>query len=190
VKVYLKKISFQEFAKDFYKNLKKMFITNEQRDLDSIEQTYKSDHEDIYKIRLEDGTVVGFFMLEKLPDCPYYLDYYTIYKKYQDKGLGSAVLKTIINEICGEDGICAEIEKVDENNEQSLKRWEFYKRLGFRLVNSELYIYYVLYNPIICSSKKYTTREIVRNLFKYYNLNCEEDAISKYCKIKYEGENE
>lgn len=190
MKVYLKKITFEEFKKDFYKNLKKMFPKDEQRDLDSIQKTYESGNEQIYKVRLEDKTSIGFFMLEKLPDYPYYLDYFTIFKGYQDKGYGSSVMKAILDRICVEDGLCAEIEKVDSENEQSMKRWDFYKKMGFRLVNSELEVYHVLYNPIIYSDEKYTTKEVVRTLFKYYNLNCEEEAVSKYCKIKYEGEDE
>ena len=81
MRIYLKKITFQEFKKDVFKKLKKMFPKNEQRDLDNFKMTYESGSEDTYVIKLEDGTIIGFFMLEKLPDCPYYLDYFTIYKK-------------------------------------------------------------------------------------------------------------
>ena len=187
MKIYLKKITFEEFKKDVFKNLKKMFPKNEQRDLDNFKMTYESGSEDTYVIKLEDGTIIGFFMLEKLPDCPYYLDYFTIYKKYQNKGYGSAVMKAILEKICANEGLCAEIEKVDSARKESVDRWVFYKKNGFRLVNSEFELYYVLYNPIIYTKEKYTTREIVKTLFKYYNLNCEEEGVSKYCKIHYEG---
>ena len=113
MRIYLKKITFQEFKKDVFKKLKKMFPKNEQRDLDNFKMTYESGSEDTYVIKLEDGTIIGFFMLEKLPDCPYYLDYFTIYKKYQNKGYGSAVMKAILEKICANEGLCAEIEKVD-----------------------------------------------------------------------------
>ena len=63
MRIYLKKITFQEFKKDVFKKLKKMFPKNEQRDLDNFKITYESGSEDTYVIKLEDGTIIGFFIL-------------------------------------------------------------------------------------------------------------------------------
>ena len=48
-----------------------------------------------------------------------------------------------------DNGLIAEIEKEDLKNSDTIRRAEFYKRLGFEKVKSEYLLYNVVYEPKI-----------------------------------------
>ena len=123
-------------------------------------------------------------MLERLNNnYPYYLDYFGIYKEYQNKGYGTASIKYLLNNIILDNGLVGEIEKVDNNDFKTVKRLEFYKRLGFKKIESEYLLFNVLYNPLVYLSKPIEKNEIDNILFKYYKTNSGLDDFNKYCKM-------
>lgn len=159
-------ITIEEFKNDIYNEYTKLFPKDEQRNWNKIVNTSNSGIEKFYKIIYENRTI-GFFLLEKINDeYPFYLDYFAIYKEYQNKGL------------------IAEIEKECENNPITIKRFEFYKRLGFKKIESEYLLYNVYYNPIVyCELEKINKEKYDRIFFDYYLINCGENEVKNNCKI-------
>lgn len=173
-------ITIEEFEKNIYNEYIKLFPKEEQREWKKIRDTYNKGIEKFYKIEL-DKTIIGFFMLEKIDNEPYYLDYFGIYKEYQNKGYGTLSIRYLLDNIIYNDGLLIEIEKVCD--EITNKRYSFYNRLGFKLINSEYLLYKVLYNPMIYTNSDIGKEKVDSMLFKYYIINCGEEEINKNCKI-------
>jgi len=174
-------MTIEEFKKDFYNKYIQLFPEDEQREWNKVEDTYNKGIEHFYKIVLDDKNI-GFFFLEKLNNNPYYIDYFAIYKEYQDKGYGSQAIKYILDNIA-KDGLVAEIEKVIDNNPETIKRLNFYKKLGFKLIESEYLLYDVYYMPIININKNITKEEVDKIMFNYYLINVGKENLEKNCKI-------
>ena len=173
-------ITIDYFLDNIYDKYIKLFPSDEQRDWNLIKKSYDNRVEVFYKITL-DNVDIGFFMLEKIDNHPYYLDYFGIYSEYQNKGYGTIALKHLLSNIIN-DGLLIEIEKVD-SNKSTIRRCDFYKRLGFKLIDSEYLLYKVLYNPLIYSNNNYSKEEIDKLIFDYYIMNCGIDAVKKNCSI-------
>ena len=177
-------INIEEFKEKIYIEYVKIFPKEEQRDLKKIEYTYKQGIEKFYKIVVEDR-IVGFFMLEKINNnYPFYLDYFAIFEEFRNMGYGSKALKLLLDKIIAYDGIIGEIEKDDLNNPLTIRRLNFYNRLGFKKYESEYLLYNVLYVPIInMKRKKLTKEELDMIFFDYYKTNCGEQEVRNKCKI-------
>ena len=176
-------ITIDEFKKSIYNKYIKLFPKDEQRDWKSIEKTYQKGIEKFYKIVLNND-VIGFFMLEKLENHPFYLDYFAIFEEFQNLGYGTKSIKILMEKIVGNEGLMGEIEKETEENPITLRRLKFYQKLGFKKVDSEYLLYKVLFRPIInCNSKVFHKKEIDKFFFDYYNAECGEEAVKKHCKI-------
>lgn len=175
-------ITINEFKKNIYDKYIKLFPEEEQRDWKNIEKNHKKNIEKFYKIQLENITI-GFFMLEKLSnDYPVYIDYFAIFNEFQNKGYGTKSIQVLINKIVGTNGLIAEIEKESIENPITIRRVEFYKRLGFNKTGSEYLLYDVLYSPITninCIDKE----KMDSIFFDYYKVNGGENAVKAKCKI-------
>ena len=176
------KINSDEFKNNIYGRYVSSFPENERRYWRQIIITYNKNIESFYKIILDDK-VIGFFMLEKLDNYPYYLDYFAIYEEYQNKGYGKESLKYLLDNIILDDGLILDIEKIDDNNSLTIKRFKFYERLGFKKYDSVYLLFNVLYTPIGYLNGKYTNDEIDKIFFEYYKINVGEKAFKKNCKI-------
>ena len=122
------KMPIKEFEDKIYDKYVKLFPRDERRKWYKIKKSYKEGIEKFYKIEL-DSEIIGFIMLEKLDNHPYYLEYIGIYDEYQDKGYGTLAMKKLINEVVKDDGIIVEIEQINGNNIQAERRYNFYKNL-------------------------------------------------------------
>ena len=123
-------------------------------------------------------------MLEKIKNYPFYLDYFAIYKEYQNRGYGTEAMKELINRIACNDGLIGEIEKENKDDINTIKRLEFYRKIGFRKTGVEYFLYNVCYTPIIFTKRETIDREELNKIFfEYYIINCGEDEIEKNCKI-------
>ena len=91
-------INIDEFKDNIYNKYIKLFPEDEQRNWKKIEATYNKGIEKFYKIIL-DNKIIGFFMLEKLNNYPFYLDYFAIFKEYQHLGYGTKAIKMLIDKI-------------------------------------------------------------------------------------------
>jgi len=177
-------ITIEDFKDNIYNEYRKIFPKEEQRDLKKIENTYKKGIEKIYKIVLKDMTI-GFFMLEKISDdYPFYLDYFAIFEKYQNKGYGSIAINILLDKTILDDGLIGEIEKEDLNNPITIRRLNFYNKLGFKKSESEYLLYNVLYVPIInIRTKKLNKTETDKIFFDYYKINSGEQDLKNKCRI-------
>lgn len=177
-------INVKEFEDEIYEEYTKLFPEEEQRDWENIKITYEKGVEKFYKI-VENNTIIGFFMLEKISEKhPYYMDYFAIFKQYQNKGYGTQAIRKLLLEIGKKQELCIEIEKEEEFNEITVKRAKFYEKLGFRKIDSEYLLYNVLYTPYLYTSNiNVNKNEIDKIMFDYYIMNCGEYAVQKNCKI-------
>ena len=206
-------ITINEFKNNIYDKYVKLFPENEQREWVKIEETYKKGIEKFYKIVLK-NEIIGFFMLEKLNgNYPFYLDYFAIFREFQNKGYGSKVLKDLIekyktiilsierprknlensknrknfylrNGLVGNNGLIGEIEKENTKNPITIKRFKFYSKLGFKKTDSEYLLYNVPYTPIVYINFDNIVKEKIDKIFfDYYLENCGEDEVKKNCKI-------
>ena len=180
--VDLIEIKIEEFKKDIYCRYLKIFPKEERRGWKKIVNTYNKGIEKFYKIMLGQ-TIIGFFMLEKIDGFPYYLDYFAIFEEYQSNGYGSQAINKLLNILGKEEGVCCEIEQIDINIPITVKRWNFYQKLGFKKVDSQYKLYKVLFSPLIISDKKYEKEDIDKILFSYYNINCGSKEVKQNCKI-------
>ena len=175
-------ISINEFEDEIYEEYTKLFPSEEQREWSKIKSTYEKGKEKFYKIMM-DNKIVGFFMIEKLRDS-YYIDYFAIFKQYQNKGYGTQAIKEIIKNIVKDQVLCIEIEKEDENDPIKLKRANFYKKIGFVRIKSEYLLYNVLYTPYVYNYKDNMSKSVIdRIMFEYYTMNCGENEVKKNCSV-------
>ncbi len=176
-------IKIDEFKSDIYKQYIQLFPKDEQRELKKIENSYNDGLEKFYKIVKNDQTI-GFFMLEKLKeDYPYYLDYFAIFKEFQGLGYGTKAMKILLDRKVLDKGLIAEIEKVCTDNPITVRRFEFYKKLGFKKIEAEYLLYNVLYTPIVnWNNKKINKEKIDEIFFSYYKMNCGEEAVKNIVK--------
>ena len=179
----IEEINIKEFEVKVYNEYVKLFPEEEQREWGKIKIAYENGIEKFYKIT-ENDKVIGFFMLEKIKDnYPYYLDYFGIFKEYQNKGYGTKSIKKLLDEIIKNDDLYIEIEKEDEENTLTIKRAEFYKKLNFKKVDSEYLLYKVLYTPYIYTKCNDINKDKVdKIMFEYYLMNCGEEEIKNNCK--------
>ena len=166
-------ITIKEFKNDIYNKYVKLFPKDEQKSLHSIRDTYSQGIEKIYKIVLN-NKIIGFLMIEKLNNnYPFYLDYFAIYKEYQNQGYGTKAMELLLSKIINNKGIIAEIEKECEDNTITIKRFEFYKKMGFKKIGSEYLLYNVYYNPIVyCKTENINKEKYDKIFFDYYKINC------------------
>lgn len=177
-------ITINEFKNSIYDKYIKLFPENEQREWKKIERTYEKGIEKFYKIVLK-NKIIGFFMLEKLNDnYPFYLDYFAIFKEFQNRGYGSKSIVKLIDKIVGSNGLIGEIEKESTKNPITIERFKFYSKLGFKKFDSEYLLYNVIYTPIIyINSNSIIKEKIDKIFFDYYLENCGEKEMKSNCQI-------
>ena len=177
----IENITLKEFKKDIYGIYVTLFPKDEQKYYGTIKRLYKKGIATLYKITLDDKTI-GFFMIEKLKDYPYYIDYFAIYKEYQNKGYGSKAFRLLIDTIIKEDGLIGEIEEIDENNPITIDRFEFYKRLGFRDFGIKYELFNVVFMPIGIISE--TDKEKLLSIYyDYFVTSAGKNLLKRNYKI-------
>ena len=179
----IEEITVLEFEEKIYDRYIMLFSHEEQRDWSTIKEAYKKGYEKFYAI-LDNDNIIGFFMLEKLNDYPYYLDYFAIYEEYQSKGYGSKSIELLLKDIVKEDGLIGEVEKVTDEDPITVKRWKFYEKLGFKKYDDIRFSYTVLFDLIIYPKDfKLSGLEVANMLLDYYKINIGEEETNKLCKI-------
>ena len=172
--------TIEEFEDKIYKEYVDLFPEDERRPLYKIKRTYYNGIEKIYKIILKKN-IIGFILLEKIENYPYYLDYFAIFKKYQNNGYGTEAMQILLNKVTN-DGLIGEIEKLNTTDINTKKRLDFYKKFGFREVESEYLLYDVLYTPI-AYCVNYNKNTIDKICFDYYLANSRKEEARKKCKL-------
>lgn len=177
-------INIEEFEKNIYNQYIKLFPEEEQRDFDKIKNACSNGIEKIYKIINEKNLTIGFIMLERInKKYPYYIDYFGIFEEHQNRGYGTLAIKELIKNVILENELCIEIEKENKNDIMTIKRADFYRKLGFKKIESEYLLYNVLYTPYIYDINVHLDKSKVdKIMFDYYIVNCGKEEVSKNCK--------
>ena len=179
----VRKITIEEFENRIYDKYITLFSKEEQRDWKTIKVAYQNGIEEFYAI-YDDNNLIGFFMLERINDYPYYLDYIAIFSEYQSKGYGSISIKALLEKIIKDKGLIGEIEKVDEQDPTTLRRWKFYDKLGFKKYDNLFYFNGTTFELIVYPNDyEKDGYEIAEMLYDYYIINIGEEETKKQCKI-------
>ena len=185
----LEEVTFKEFQKDIYPHYLNLFPKDEQKPLSNLKKQFKKG---ILKfVKILDKKTIGFLIYETLKDNPLVLlDYFAIYPEYQNQKYGSKaidVFKTYFNDF---DGVYGEIEKEglgkdDLENETRKRRINFWKNLGFELLETDLELFGVIYSPCILKIKeiKYDEDQILAFSFSMYKALLGERKVDKNCRI-------
>ncbi len=182
--VDVREITIEYFCNYIYDRYVTLFDEKERRDWEGITKLYNDGLEKFYAIYFN-NVLVGFFLLEKMNDYPYYLDYFAIFEEYQGTGIGTSVVEYIVNNIAKDDGLLAEIEKVDSSVPNTVKRWNFYKKTGFKKYDELLFDFNdVVFELILYpSNNNLTGEEVVDILCDYYKVNIGLENVKKKIKI-------
>ncbi len=180
----IEEITIEEFKKDIYNRYIQIFPRVERREWTKIELSYQKNKEKFYKIVVKD-VIIGFFMLEKLDKAhPYYLEYFAIFDEFQNQGYGSKALQILIDKKVKDEDLIAEMDKVDKNDLNTVRRSKFYEKLGFKKIDSEYLLYKAFYTPIVYTKSNEIIKEKYDKIFfDYYNYNCGENSIKANCRI-------
>lgn len=179
----IREISITDFEKSLINDYKTLFPEDEQKNWEGVRRTYNENIEKFYSI-VNNMKIVGFIMLEKMENMPFYMDYFAIKKEYQNQGLGTNAIKMLLNDVVKENGLCIDIEKVNTEMPYTIKRASFYERLGFKKVDSTYDIFNVLYTPYYWNkSISYSKQELNKIMFNYYEINAGREKVEKYFKI-------
>lgn len=180
---------YKEFKKNIYKDYVKIFPKNERKTLSKLEDMYKRNILKIYKI-IEKDVYVGFVMVVNINNKISLLEYFAILSKYRNKGYGAKTIK-LLKTLLKSDLILVEIEKLGlgetkKENEIRNKRSDFYQKSNFiNIPGFDLSICNVIFSPYIfyLNDNKYSTKKIIKELFKIYIETYDEEIVEKYYKV-------
>lgn len=188
--VYLKEINDKEFESDVFNYYVELFNEDERQPLKILKKLYEEGTLKFVKI-MDNEANVGFLIYITTLNNPYvWLDYFAIYKEYQNKKYGTEAIKVFKSFFQNYDDIYGEIEKVglgktEEDNKMREKRLKFWLNLGFELLNINLNLFDVAYSSCVLklNDKKRENKEIVKYGFKLYEAAMGKEKIEKKCFI-------
>ena len=182
-------IDYKEFKKNIYKDYVKIFPKEQRKTLSKLEDMYKRNILNIYKI-IEKDLYIGFALIVSVNNKISLLEYFAILPKYRCKGYGTKTLK-LLKTLLKSDMILVEIEKLGlgntkKENELIEKVNRFYQKSEFINISGfDLSIFDVIFSPYIYYIKdnKYTIKKIIKELFKIYYETYGEDIVEKQYKV-------
>ncbi len=188
--IELKEIDFGEFQKDVYKHYEELFPKEERQPLSLLQKLFLEGTIKFVKI-MDEEIDVGFLIYVTTLNNPYvWLDYFAIYKEFQNKQYGTEAIKAFKTIFKEYDGIYGEIEKIglgetEEENKIREKRLSFWKNLGFELLNIDMNLFGVIYSSCVLklNAVKRESSEIVKYGFSLYETVMGKAEIEKNCFI-------
>lgn len=188
--VNLKEIDFIEFKRDVYNNYAKLFAEEERQPLKILKKLFEKGNLKFVKI-MDEEINVGFLIYVETIHNPYiWLDYFAIYKEYQNQKYGTKAVQVFKTFFKDYGGIYGEIEKLgcgktEEENNIREKRLKFWENLGFELLNIDLYLFDVIYSSCVLKFKdrKRENEEILNYGFKLYETVMGKEEIEKNCFV-------
>ncbi len=188
--IKLEEVDYKFFKDNIYEYYVELFPEDERQPLKLLEKLFQ---ENILKFMtiMKDNISVGFIIYVTIKDNPYvWLDYFAIYKQFQNKSLGSNAIKRLKKYFNDKSGIYGEIEKIgkgntEEENNTRLKRAKFWESLGFEFLDYDLDLYDVLYTPCVLKldNSKYSDKEILEYGFSIYKQVQGEENLKKHCFV-------
>ncbi len=186
----LSKILKEEFA-PVYSDMTGQFPVEE---LKTYEHFLKYFDNDNYCFYMADD--IGYILFANI-DNYIWVDYLAVFEKYRSMGFGSKILDLIKKEFKNYNGIFFEVEKVDENKINTIKRKNFYiKNDVYPIDNIEYYypnneggllmdLYYHGINNK--NPDKDIIKKVIYDVFKTIHFDLD-DVDKIYSKIKFKGE--
>lgn len=183
-------IDFKEFKKSIYPYYLELFPKDERKSLKNIELSYLKGITKLVKI-VDDNITVGFLIYNTLDGNKYVqLDYFAIFKEFQNKKYGTKAIKVFKDFFSKYNGIYGEVEKKglgkdEKENYIRDKRIKFWESLGFNLFDFDLELFGVIYSPCILMLKDVDIDydEIMESAFEIYISLLGEKKVKKNCKI-------
>ena len=183
-------IEFKEFKRVIYPHYLELFPKSEQKSLKDIKKPYLKGITKLVKI-MDDDIIVGFLIYNTLTNNQYVqLDYFAIFKEFQNKQYGSKAIQQFQKFFHEYNGIYGEVEKAglgktETENKIREKRIKFWESLGFELLNIDLELFKVIYSPCILKIKdiELDNDEIMKSAFEIYNALLGEKSVKKNCRI-------
>lgn len=175
--------------KDFdlvYQDMCEQFPKNE---LKSKTQYLKLFENSNYKLILASDVGYILFMEDKELNT-IWIDYFAIFKKYHSQGYGSKILNTMKK--LNYRGCFLEVEKIDKNKIQTIRRVNFYKNANAKLLDTDYYyphsegilamdLYYIPFsNPHLPGNKE--IEQSVKKLFStiHKDIKTMPEALNKF----------
>lgn len=186
----LSKIQKEEFA-PVYSDMTGQFPIFELKSYEHYIKYFDSDKYCFYR-----AGDIGYILFVNIDDY-IWVDYLAIFKEYQSMGFGSKILDLIKEEFKNYKGIFFEVEKVDFNKINTVKRSKFYVKNGVNPVNNIEYYYPndeggLLMDLYYCPLKdknpdNKTIKKVISDVFEFIHYDIK-DLDKIYLKTKFKGE--
>lgn len=186
--ITLEHITIEEFKQEIYPYYLAIFPEEERKTIKQIETGYRKGYVKIIKI-VNQNQLVGFMTLNRVKENGYIiLDYLAILPEYRKKQFGTKALKLLFEGEKESKGIFIEIEKVGLGKEESenlvrQKRKAFYENVGCKELNFDLFLYGVIFTPLLFSKNEDNEDSIISEILEIYESITGKERIKKNCKI-------
>lgn len=122
--------------KEIFQDMEKQFPPEEMKSFDDFNNLFAKKH---YKceILFNNKNPVGYILY--LENEYIWVDYVAIFSEYHSKGYGSKILEILFQKYSQLKGVFFEVEQENHENLQTIKRMNFYKRLGCENLNFNYY---------------------------------------------------
>jgi len=115
----------------------KSFPANERQSIEKIIDRIEKGKIELIIVYHQDEAI-GFALIWRVKNLKsIYLEYIAVEEDYQNRGVGKEIIKFLMNQLIPSEKIIAEIEDYlfGENKQQRLRRYLFYKNLGFAKID-------------------------------------------------------
>ena len=147
--------------KDIYQNhMMNDFPDDELKPLSIIESRFKKKQNHCL-VYFQDDVIKGYAVVEVGEKC-LLMDYFAVLKEYRNQGTGTLFLREMKDYFKEYDALFVESECAYD--EISQKRLDFYQKAGFVLSGTQVHLYHVDYELMVCSIKREINQTEVRTL--------------------------
>ena len=180
-------VAANDLIDDIYIDMRRQFPVDELKPLSHFKKILNSS---LYKaFRCFDGDVEIGYILCFIDDY-ILVDYLAIYKEYQSNGYGRRILEKLFEIYSSKKAVLFEVEKMDITNPNTIRRQEFYKKIG--CVNSSIDYFFPSYNHSIPMDLLYYSLSdnildrsdllnFIRKFFEmiHFDVDCRSEVYSK-----------
>ena len=126
----------KEFPADIYSDMKKQFPPEELKTVETMRQLLSGDY---YKFAIfyDNKEPVGYIFY--LQNDFLLVDYVAVFERFHSKGYGSRILRSLFEKYSNLKGCFFEVEPENSDIIQTIKRMNFYKKLGCEILDFEYY---------------------------------------------------
>ena len=152
----------QELKEIYENHMKNDFPEDELKPLSIIEARYKKNQNHCL-VYLEHDVIKGYAVVESGGQC-LLMDYFAVIKPFRNQGTGTLFLKEMREYFKEYDALFVESECAYD--EISQKRLDFYQKTGFVLSGTQVHLYHVDYELMVCSIRRKIEIDEVRSLME------------------------